>query len=212
MARGLTWTLPLAPRRAQDGKTPLHWAVMSGKVACVKVLVEAGANKEAIGKSNVKPSPRPSPPGLGLGVAWRIGRRLTCGRVPRRTQYGRTPLHWAAKEGDVECMRALVDAGANKEAKDNVRLPPRTSLAPLLPGWDLGWHIGRAGADTLPRTTRTQFGKTPLHVAAFNGEVKCVKVLVEAGANKDATTKVRPPSRPSSTPLLSGWAHGWRGP
>ena len=36
---------------------------MSGKVACVKVLVEAGANKEAIGKSNVKPSPRPSPPG-----------------------------------------------------------------------------------------------------------------------------------------------------
>ena len=29
---------------------------MSGKVACVKVLVEAGANKEAIGKSNVKPS------------------------------------------------------------------------------------------------------------------------------------------------------------
>ena len=67
-----------------DGYTPLIVAAREDHLEVVKVLVEAGANKEAIGKSNVKPSPRPSPPGLGLGVAWRIGRRLTCGRVPRR--------------------------------------------------------------------------------------------------------------------------------
>jgi ankyrin repeat protein len=33
--------------RAQDGNTPLQWAAFKGDVACVKLLVERGANKEA---------------------------------------------------------------------------------------------------------------------------------------------------------------------
>ena len=64
-------------------------------------------------------------------MAWRIGRRLTCGRVPRRTQYGRTPLHWASKEGDVECVKVLVEAGANKEATSNVSPPLHAPRPPL---------------------------------------------------------------------------------
>ena len=67
MGRGLTWTLCLAPRRSQNGNTPLHKAVRNGKVECVKVLVEAGANKEATDKVSPPPTPlaRPSPPGQG---------------------------------------------------------------------------------------------------------------------------------------------------
>ena len=74
-------TLCLAPRRSQNGHTPLHHAV-NGKVECVKVLMEAG-DKEAEG--NVSPPPRPSPtpahlhaprpppPHHSLGAARRIG-------------------------------------------------------------------------------------------------------------------------------------------
>ena len=48
-------TLCLAPRRSQAGHTPLHDAARCGKVECVKVLVEAGANKDAT--NNVSPPP-----------------------------------------------------------------------------------------------------------------------------------------------------------
>ena len=49
--------VPRASCRSQDGRTPLHKAVYKGKVECVKVLVEAGANIEA--KDYVSPSPTP---------------------------------------------------------------------------------------------------------------------------------------------------------
>ena len=52
---------------------------------------------------------------------------------------------------------------------------------------------------------RSQFNRTPLHDAAIHGKVECVKVLVEAGANKDATDKVSPPPTPLA-PLLSSRA------
>jgi ankyrin repeat protein len=38
-----------------------------------------------------------------------------------RAQSGDTPLHQAAYEGHLECVRALVDGHADKEAKDYVR-------------------------------------------------------------------------------------------
>eukprot|EP00961_Rhodomonas_salina_P212384 2867759-Rhodomonas_salina.1 len=34
---------------------------------------------------------------------------------------GQTPLHWAVCSGKVDAMKALVEAGADKEAKDKVR-------------------------------------------------------------------------------------------
>ncbi len=39
-------------------------------------------------------------------------------------QYGSTALIWAAEKGFVDCVRLLIDAGANKDAKGSVRLRP----------------------------------------------------------------------------------------
>ncbi len=36
-------------------------------------------------------------------------------------QKGSTALMWAAKESDAECLRQLIDVGADKDAKDKVR-------------------------------------------------------------------------------------------
>ncbi len=37
------------------------------------------------------------------------------------SQDGNTALMWAAEYGRAECVRLLIDAGADKEAEDNVR-------------------------------------------------------------------------------------------
>jgi hypothetical protein len=37
------------------------------------------------------------------------------------SQNGNTALMWVAARGLADCMRLLIDAGADKEAKDNVR-------------------------------------------------------------------------------------------
>jgi ankyrin repeat protein len=42
--------------------------------------------------------------------------------APHTTQHGWTPLIWAAHGGHTECMRLLLGAGADKGAKDNVRV------------------------------------------------------------------------------------------
>jgi ankyrin repeat protein len=38
-----------------------------------------------------------------------------------QTQGGDTALMWAAESGHADCVRALVEAGANKYAKNKVR-------------------------------------------------------------------------------------------
>jgi ankyrin repeat protein len=47
-------------------------------------------------------------------------------------QYGETPLMWAAEKGHADCARLLLNAGADKEAKSNVRRVglPRLRLGP----------------------------------------------------------------------------------
>jgi hypothetical protein len=44
-----------------------------------------------------------------------------------RTQNGWTPLHWAARGGQPECARLLLERGAKKGAKDSVRAPTRAT-------------------------------------------------------------------------------------
>ena len=46
--------------------------------------------------------------------------RLGCGESD--SQEGWTALIEAATEGHVECVRLLIEAGTNKEAKDHVRI------------------------------------------------------------------------------------------
>ena len=42
--------------------------------------------------------------------------------APARAQYGYTALIWAARNDHADCTRLLLDAGADKNAKDEVRV------------------------------------------------------------------------------------------
>ena len=103
---------------------------------------------------------------------------------------GRAPLHSAAWYGDLEMVQVLLDYKANVNVQDPVNWTPihyvsrgfRTQPAPhnirqLFP--DVARLLLEHGADP---NVRTNFGQTPLYLAAADGTAEVVRVLLEYGA------------------------------
>jgi ankyrin repeat protein len=194
IGRGLTWTLSRAPRRSQDGDTPLHHAVERGKVECVKVLVQAGANKEAKGSVSPHPTPlaRPSPSGAGPrgGVAHRA--RADLDSEPRvsslaERQYAPAYRGRLRQRG----VREGAGGGGRQRRGHGQGEPNPTPLArPSPPGQ--GPRAGVARGLNCGRAPRcTQNGKTPLDLARERGHSLVVKLLTQA-------SRAAPPSRAPS--------------
>ena len=90
-----------------------------------------------------------------------------------------TALGIAANWGHEAVVRILLDAGANIEAKNEVRRARRsTTSAPEC-------------ADSLITTRSAQNGYSPLVCSARNGRHAAAKLLLERGANVDGKDNVR---------------------
>jgi ankyrin repeat protein len=126
-----------------------------------------------------------------------------------------TPLHWAAHEGSVDCVRVLLAAGADVAARALDGCTPLHSAAAqghaaccrlLLDG---GAAVDAADAD----------GDTPLRLAATRGHADCAALLLSRGAANTAdlptalipTANLAPAS--SSAHLQRGvrvsWLRAW---
>jgi len=110
--------------------------------------------------------------------------------VNARGNHKRTPLHSAAYHGQVRVVRLLLNHSANVNYHN-------------ASGWTALHYLGATCDDrkgpNVPRKlaiiarlllkngadvdARNHIGKTPLHVAAYGGEVEVARVLLEAGAN-----------------------------
>jgi len=106
--------------------------------------------------------------------------------VKSKDNLGDTPLHVAALHGNVDVAKALIDAGADVNAKNN--------YPPFLPG-DLGGFLSSSNhQDPLVLLTvhgndakDLQNGYTPLDLAAFSIRYKpMVELLVAKGADVNA--------------------------
>jgi ankyrin repeat protein len=178
-------------RENRKGQTALMWAVAQSQPAMVRLLLAHGAEVDA--RSTVNEWER-------MVTAEPRQKNLMAG--------GFTPLLYAARQGCLECARALVEAGAKIELTDPDGVTPLLS-ALLSAHFDTAKYLLEQGANP----NKWDFwGRTPLYLAVdFNtlphggrpdrpslddtSGLEMIDLLLAAGANPNAQLKLFPPYR-----------------
>lgn len=105
------------------GNTPLHIALMEGKIDIANQLLDAGANANAVNVRGVQP--------IHFAVAQRdkelVARLITQHGVDANTrgESGMTPLHYAADQGDMDIAQFLMAQGGDTKAVDDFNRMPK---------------------------------------------------------------------------------------
>jgi len=175
----------------EKGKTPLHRAVKEDHLEVVELLVEAGADPDAADED------------------------------------GKTPLHQAAWLGHPGVAKVLIDRGADLAARtdrygfigtqDMEKFTPLHGAA-FRGNEELTEILLKAGCDVSDRVQGGELAEsTPLHLSfedgvKSNSSSKVAALLIESGAEVDATRTGRLPSSGGFTPLhraaLNGHVEG----
>jgi ankyrin repeat protein len=179
---------------AWGGQSALMWAAARGNADMIRLLAAHGAELDA------------------RGVVRQWARKVI--KEPRPKDMARggfTALLYAAREGCVDCARALIEAGADPDLADPERVTP-LNMALLNLHYDLAAWLIDAGADV---DKWDLFGRTPIYMAADtntlpvmgNGATVVIpsldartaldvgRLLLAAGADPNIRLKRRPPYR-----------------
>jgi ankyrin repeat protein len=189
--------------RAGDGATALHWAARWDDLKTAELLLEAGADVNAIDELGATP----------LWVACsEVGPSmveilLKAGASPNAAlMSGETPLMAAAHVGNVGVVRSLVEAGGDVNAVESGRQQTALMWAAAEGHSDVIEVLLKAGANVHARSAVRsltvslshslariydknliieipQGGYTALLFAALQGEIDTTRVLLEGGAN-----------------------------
>jgi ankyrin len=208
-----------------DGQTALMVVARTSRVDAARLLIQRGANVNAVEKwrgqtalmwATAQKQPEMVQELIAQGAQvnarsmvndWQ--RQVTAEpRAIYRPAGGLTPLLYAAREGCVDCARALVEKGAEINLADPEGLGPlltaiinmQFDTAAYLIGaganpnqWDL-W--GRAplyaavDVNTIPRG-----GRPDLPSLDETSSLDIIRMLLEAGANANARVRLPPPLR-----------------
>lgn len=99
--------------------------------------------------------------------------------VNLKNQNGNTPLHIAARQGNVDIAAFLIEKGADLEAKNPTGYTPLFFAVLSKQPEAVRFFLGK-GADV---NAQTRFQTTPLFTAAESGNSEIVRALIEKGAN-----------------------------
>jgi ankyrin repeat protein len=214
--------------RNPEGETPLMAVARTGKVEAAARLLEAGADINATesfgGQSALMWAAAQGQGGMvrllaskgahlnARGVVRQWERKVITEPRPKDLNKGGfTPLLYAAREGCVECIRALAAAGADLDLEDPERITPLI-MAIMNLHFEAAAELIRAGADV---DKWDLYGRSPLYMAADvstlptkgNGAMAVIpsedaisaldvaRMLLDKGANVNLQLKRRPPYR-----------------
>ena len=172
----LTANPGLANARDDKGDSPVLVATYHGKPDLVRLLLDRGARPSFFEAC-----------ALGLHADVRRELQRDPSVVRQLAHDGWTPLHLAAFFGHPTTVEALLDAGADvlavsRNGEGNLPINaaaagPRADRRPAI----VRLLISRSA----PVDGRgSPSGHTPLHEAAFNGDVALVRLLLESGADR----------------------------
>eukprot|EP00747_Dinoflagellata_sp_TGD_P150492 gnl/TRDRNA2_/TRDRNA2_177115_c4_seq3.p1 gnl/TRDRNA2_/TRDRNA2_177115_c4~~gnl/TRDRNA2_/TRDRNA2_177115_c4_seq3.p1 ORF type:complete len:557 (-),score=82.84 gnl/TRDRNA2_/TRDRNA2_177115_c4_seq3:94-1764(-) len=170
-----------------DGRSPLSMAIMQKNLEIVRLLCEARADMDSEMNFGVgAETPLIHAISMGeLGLAQVLCEALA--DVNKRTADGESPLVYAAHGAqNVEMLRLLHKAGANM-AQDSNDTPLAAAVARCGNVVAVRFLIGvKANLEEKAKLrSGRRRGKTPLRIAAEEGDLEVVKLLCEAGAKKD---------------------------
>ena len=151
---------------AARGQTALMWASSNRHSSVVRTLIEGGAD---------------------IYTRTRTSRvRVVVGgeRAEEVDTGGSTALFFAARAGDIESVKVLIDAGADV----NEALPDHNSVLAFAAHSGQG-EVAKVLLDRGARPDADGAGYTPLHAAVLRGDVELVKALLDRGANPDPRLK-----------------------
>ena len=176
-----------------DGATALHRAAECGDVDVLKLLVDKGADVDAQRKNPFGgQSPLASAVVFGHGAAVRY--LLSKGA---KANIGDAGLSRAVFQGNVEIVKALLEAGVEVKNRGNQAFPGFGGFEPILAlacfSYNADPQIVRMlldrGADP---TAKSQQGQTPLELARERGYEDVARLLVQAIEKKQAGEKGTP--------------------
>jgi len=168
-------------RTATVARYPLHWAAGYGHLPTVKLLIERGADPNAVTSGGYAPLHWAAYRGQTEAARLLLDRGA---KTDARCKVGSTPLHWAASCGRTDVMELLLERKADMTAQDDEGNMPihlaarqgRTDAVKLL--------LDRGADVNSPSATRS----TPLHFAACYARTPTVQLLIERGAEVNART------------------------
>jgi len=183
----------------RTGSTALMWAALENHGEAVRALLAAGADVDARSKVTAYPH---TPPGV-IGDALEEGYSYVGQTVLPRG--GWTALMYAARQGALDAVRALVDGHADLNAADPDGTPALT-FAVINGHYDVAALLVEKGADVNQpdrtgatplysavdmHTLQTSFGRPELPRAITEGSVPMAKTLLAHGADPNRPLKTR---------------------
>ena len=161
-----------------DGNTALHRAAESGDVDMLKLLLDRGANVNAQRKSGRTPLVSAVVFGHGAAVRYLLSKGA-------KANLGDVGLSRAVFQGNVEIVKALLEAGVEVKNSGNQVFPGFGGSEPILVlacfSYNADPQIVRMlldrGADP---TAKSQQGRTPLELARERGYEDVARLLVQA--------------------------------
>ena len=164
--------------------TPLSYAALNGKAESIEILLEFGANVHARNKCEYTP--------IMVAAFERHAEAVTMllkgGANPNdEAGFSGSALLLASGTGTwrLPTLRALIEGGANVKPKHPHGLTPLHNIAKFGFDDEMAYLIGKGCEPDRPQWN----GHTPLVIAIQKSKRECVRLLLDAGADRNRTSE-----------------------